>query len=79
MRTVFVKANTDIFDVDSESKLSVGDRIVSSMPINLTFFYDYVISEETLEEALQKIADRYPEVTGRLAFAIKFGSNYGRS
>ena len=65
MRSVFVKATKSCPVENDESKLSIDDMVVVRMIVNQTFFYDYLIPEETLESAMGKIVERYPEAAGR--------------
>ncbi|XP_075254577.1 uncharacterized protein LOC142345993 [Convolutriloba macropyga] len=67
MRSVFVKATKSCPVENDESKLSIDDMVVVRMIVNQTFFYDYLIPEETLELAMGKIVERYPEAAGRFA------------
>ena len=66
MKTVLVK-NKNFNSINAENSLSVGDLMAPCYYINFTFFYDYVIDEATLESALSKTLERYPELSGRFA------------
>ncbi|XP_075257207.1 uncharacterized protein LOC142349495 [Convolutriloba macropyga] len=70
MKTVLVK-NKNFNSINAENSLSVGDLMAPCYYINFTFFYDYVIDEATLESALSKTLERYPELSGRLAIDQK--------
>ena len=48
-----------------ESKLSVLDKIQKETQVKMTFFYDYVVEHAQIENALQKVINRYPELSGR--------------